>query len=76
MDVNGQSSINHIRIQTKQCFLSHYLLLTKAFEGSEIRFYDQTFALLRHKVSVSTIKRFHFNDVKFPFLYRKVYAAN
>ncbi len=76
MDVNGQSSINRIRIQTKQCFLSHYLLLTKAFEGSKISFYDQTFAFLRHKVSFPTIKRFHFYDVTFAFLYRKVYSTH
>ena len=33
------------------------------------RFYDQTFAFLRHKVCVSMMKRFHFYDQTFP-LYR------
>ena len=30
----------------------------------KIHFYDQTFAFLRHKVSIPTIKHFHFYDIK------------
>ena len=37
---------------------------------SKIRFHDVTFALLRGNVSVPTIQRLRFYDIKFPFLYR------
>jgi len=38
-----------------------------AFSIYEMRFYDQTFPFLRHKVCVTSIKRFRFYDIKFTF---------
>ena len=37
----------------------------------KIHFYDQKFALYRHKVSNPTIKSFYSFDETLPFLYRK-----
>jgi len=39
------------------------------FVIDEIRFYDKTGLILRHKISIPTIKRFLFYDIKFA-LYR------
>ena len=72
---NGLNTINSTLIKNVIILKIAFCFSKKRLKELEFHFYDQTFSFLRHKVSILTIKRLRFIDMKFPFLYRNASSS-